>query len=78
MLKQIVLWLLLMWIGGALIYYSAQLANVFGRSAWADAYLWWTKNAIILVGFFVIIIAVLIMFGVFTASTPLDAVTWEF
>jgi hypothetical protein len=78
MLKQIVVWLLLMWIWGALIYYSAQLANVFGRSAWADSYLWWTKNAIILVWFFLIILAVLIMFGVFTVGTPLESVTWEF
>ncbi len=75
MLKQIVLGLLFMagWI--AMIYYSSQLVNMFGRNQRAETNLWWTKNAIVLFGFALIVVGTLFMFWVLGTSSPVDNVT---
>lgn len=60
---NIILWLFvvgLWWVG---IYFSPNLTSVFGRNAWAERNLWWTRNAVILFGFVVIILWIMMMFG---------------
>ncbi len=75
MLKQIVLGMLFMWAGLALVYYSSQLVDVMGRSDRAEKNLWWTRNAIILFGFVVIVLWVLFMFGMLNMWSPTDVAT---
>ena len=78
MLKQIVLGILFILIGLVVVYYSFQLAGVIGRIARAEKNLWWTRNAIILFGFVVIVLWVLFMFGVLNTTSPIDTVTSKF
>jgi|BioPla2DNA2_1021312.scaffolds.fasta_scaffold20306_3 uncharacterized protein YhhL (DUF1145 family) len=73
MRKQIVLGLLFMAIWALLIYYSAQLVDLLGRIPRAEKNLWWTRNAIILFGFVVIVLWVLFMFGVLNMWSPLKS-----
>ncbi|HRX63572.1 MAG TPA: hypothetical protein P5060_00485 [Candidatus Absconditabacterales bacterium] len=75
MLKQIVLGLLFMAGGIAMIYYSSQLVNMFGRNQRAETNLGGTKNAIVLFGFALIVVGTLFMFGVLGTSSPVDNVT---
>ena len=64
-----------MWAGLALVYYSSQLVDVMGRSDRAEKNLWWTRNAIILFGFVVIVLWVLFMFGMLNMWSPTDVAT---
>ena len=73
MRKQIFLGCLFMLAGAVLIYYSAQLVELLGRNARAEKNLGWTRNAIILFGFVVIVLWVLFMFGVLDMWSPLKS-----
>lgn len=73
MRQQIVLGWLFMLIGAVLIYYSAQLVNILGRIARAEKNLGWTRNAIVLFGFAIIVLGVLYMFGVLNMWSPLKS-----
>ena len=72
MFQQTVIWILLIGVWWAISYYSWQITQMIGRSSWADQYLWWTKNAVVLFWFLVIILWVLFMCGVFKWSSPMD------
>jgi len=64
-----------MWAWVVLIYYSAQLIDMLGRNERAERNLWWTRNAIILSGFAVIVLWVLFAFGVLHMSSPTEIAT---
>lgn len=77
MFKQIVLGLFFMVAWLALVYYSAQLVDMMGRNDRAERNLWWTRNAIVLFGFWIIVLWVLFMFGVLEMSSPTDIATTD-
>jgi hypothetical protein len=77
MVKQIILGLLFVWVWLAMTYYSAQIVNVMGRSSRAEKNLWWTRNAIVLFGFWIMVLWVLFMFWVLWTSSPTDMVTTD-
>ncbi len=77
MFKQIVLGLLFMWAWVAMIYYSSQLVSLMGRNSWAEKNLGWTRNAIVLFGFWLIVLGTLFMFWVLEMSSPTDIATKE-
>ena len=62
-----------MLIGAVLIYYSAQLVDLLGKNARAEKYLGWTRNAIVLFWFGIIVLGVLYMFGVLDMWSPLKS-----
>ena len=53
------------------IYFSPKATEFLGRIEWAEQHLWWTRNAVILFGFVVIVLWVLFMFGVLQGWSPL-------
>jgi len=77
MFKQIILGLLFMWVWLAMTYYSAQIVDAMGRSDWAEKNLWWTRNAIILFSFWLMVLWILFMFGVLEMSSPTEIVVTE-
>ena len=77
MFKQIVLGLLFIWWGFALVYFSAQLVDAMWRNDWAEKNLWWTRNAIVLFGFVIMVLWVLFMFWVLDMSSPTDVATTD-
>ncbi|MEI8092520.1 MAG: hypothetical protein WCG98_10625 [bacterium] len=48
------------------------MVEAFGRIPWAENKLGGTRNGYVLVGFIVIIIGMLIMFGVIPTTSPAD------
>ncbi|UFX82863.1 hypothetical protein [Candidatus Absconditicoccus praedator] len=64
MIGRIILGLFVCIAGGLLVYYSAQLVRVFGSMQWAEAYLGGTRQAYVLIGFFLMVFGLLMMFGV--------------
>jgi len=70
MVKQILMWLVFAWLWWAIIFYSAALAEMFGRVGWFEKNLWWTRNGYVMVGFGVVVIGFLILFGVIPTSAP--------
>ena len=78
MLGRIVLWLMIMVIGGGMIYYSANLVGIFGRSSWADEHLWWTRQLWVLIWFWLVVIGGLVMFWIVSFTNPADVDTTTF
>jgi hypothetical protein len=74
MLVNIFLGLLLCGIGLTLCYYATQLVGIFGRNARAERNLGGTRIMIVLIGFFVVVFGVFVMFGMYNASNPVDSV----
>ena len=74
MFTNIILCLLLCGVGLSLCYYTTQLVGVFGRNARAERNLGGTRIMIILIGFFVVVFGVFVMFGMYKASNPVDSV----
>ena len=70
MFGHIVLWLLIMILGGAMIYFSANLVEMLWRSRRADDNLWWTRQMWMLIWFAWIVIWWLIMFWVVSLTDP--------
>ncbi|MEF2175512.1 MAG: hypothetical protein V3575_03500 [Candidatus Absconditabacteria bacterium] len=64
MLQKIVLFIMFASSGSALIYYSAHLVRIVGKWRWAEINLGGTRQAYVLVGFGLILIGFLILFGV--------------
>ena len=48
--------------------------GIFGRNARAERNLGGTRIMIILIGFFVVVFGVFVMFGMYKASNPVDSV----
>ena len=71
-MKQFFLGLLFIGIGGALMYWSYPIMEMFGKNEWAEKHLGGTRNLIYLVGFLFIIIGGLTIFGVVRVSSPTD------
>ncbi len=68
---NVLFWLLIVIVSGWLVYWSANLVEMFGRNERADRTLWWTRQAYILGGFIAMVIGCLVMFGVVdTTSDP--------
>ena len=74
MFTNILLGLLLCGVGLSLCYYATQLVGIFGRNARAERNLGGTRIMIILIGFFVVVFGVFVMFGMYKASNPVDSV----
>lgn len=69
MLWQILWWLVVIGCGACLMYFANSIADIFGQSARAQKYFWGTRNATLSIGFVVMIIGFLVLFGIFTPST---------
>lgn len=72
MAKQIIIWFFVAAIGGSLIYFSAYLVEAFGQITWAENKLWGTRNGYLLVGFSLMVIGLLILFGVIPLDSPTE------
>ncbi len=55
--------LLVAGIGVAMIFYSSSLTKMFGRRARAENNLWGTMQGIIILGFIIIVIGIMMIFG---------------
>ncbi|MCF7834725.1 hypothetical protein K9M48_01555 [Candidatus Gracilibacteria bacterium] len=77
MLKQIIIGLLLAFGGACLVYFSAQLTDIIGRIPRAEKNLGGTKNALILFGFFIIVLGFLILFGMVELGSQTDLKGFE-
>jgi hypothetical protein len=77
MLKQIVLGILFMWAWVWLAYYSSQLVDMLGRNERAEKNLWWTRNAVVLCGFGLIVLWVLFTFGILHIASPVEITTTD-
>ena len=72
MVSRIVIWLLIIALSGAMIYFSANLVEMFWRSRRADEKLWWTRQMWALFWFCWIVIGWLILFWIISLSDPTD------
>lgn len=71
MLANIVRWLLICLFGWSIIYFSANLTEMFGPIQRASRHLWWTRNGYVVFGFIIMVMGLVMMFGVFDTSwTP--------
>ncbi|EKD24698.1 MAG: hypothetical protein ACD_80C00168G0009 [uncultured bacterium (gcode 4)] len=73
MAKQIIIGLLVAWMGWAIIYFSVSIADIFGNIAWFDKNLWGTRNGFVISGFAIMVIWFLILFGLIPTSSPTEA-----
>jgi hypothetical protein len=71
-MKQVLLGLLFMGMGGALMYWSYPITEMFGKNAWAEKNVGGTRNLVMLVGFVFIIVGGLMMFGIVKSTNPAD------
>ena len=60
--------------GAVMCCYSYQLVATFGRNTRAERNLGGTRILIILIGFFVVVFGVFVMFGMYKASNPVDSI----
>ncbi|MCX6822778.1 MAG: hypothetical protein NTX91_02125 [candidate division SR1 bacterium] len=70
MAKQIIIGIFVAAIGGVLIYFSNYLVEAFGRNARAENKLGGTRNGYLLVGFGLMVLGLLFLFGVIPTSSP--------
>jgi len=75
MVKQIIVWLVVAWMGWAVIYFSWFLADIFWNIAWFDKNLWWTRNGLIIFGFGFMVIGFLILLGMIPTSSPTENIS---
>ena len=57
-------------VGGALMYWSYPIMEMFGRNAWAERNVGGTRNLIFLIGFAFIIVGGLVIFGITRVANP--------
>ena len=77
MFGRIVLWLVIMVLGGAMIYFSANLVEMFWRSSWAEDKFWWTRQMWVVFWIGIFIIGGLVMMWVVNFSDPTSVnTTW--
>ena len=72
MFGRFILWLLIVALGWGMIFYSANLVEIFGRSNWADAHLWWTREMWVLIWFAIVVVGGLVMLGLVSFADPTD------
>ena len=72
MAKQIIIGIFVAAIGGVLIYFSNYMVEAFGRIPRAENKLGGTRNGYLLVGFGLMVIGLLILFGVIPTSSPAE------
>jgi len=72
MAKQIIIGLVVAWIGWSIIYFSWFLAEMFWNIAWLEKNLWWTRNGLVIAGFTIMVIWFLVLFGMIPTSAPMD------
>ena len=72
MFGRFILWLLIVALGWGMIFYSANLVEIFGRSSWADAHLWWTREMRVLIWFAIVVVGGLVMLGLVSFADPTD------
>ena len=70
MFGRIVLWLMIIVLGGAMMYFSADLVEKLWRSRWAEEKMWWTREMWVLFWFAWVVIGWLVMFWVIGFSNP--------
>ncbi|MCX6825550.1 MAG: hypothetical protein NTY80_05040 [candidate division SR1 bacterium] len=70
MARQIIIGLLVAGIGGAVIYFSGYIADMFGNIAWFDRNLGGTRSGFVLSGFIIMIIGFLVLFGMIPTGSP--------
>lgn len=70
----IVFGLLLMVWGGVLMYFSYPIVENIWRNARAEEHLWGTRNMILLIGFWLVVVGGLFMFGVVETSAPKEEI----
>ncbi len=73
MLANIIVWLMIVWIGVWIMYYSQTLTQLFGRVAWADKNVWWTRQFFVLMGFVVCILWMFFVFWLMNVSQVQDS-----
>lgn len=50
-------------LGVVVIFYASSLAKMFGRRVWAENHLWGTMQWYVIIGFVIIIMGIMTMFG---------------
>jgi hypothetical protein len=73
-MKQFLLGLLFVGVGGALMYWSYPIMEMFGKNAWAERNVGGTRNLIFLIGCFFVIVGGLVMFGVVRVTNPANEI----
>ncbi len=76
MAKQIIIGLVIAWMWGSLIFFSWNIAEIFGTIDMFEKHLGGTRNGFVVFGFGFMIIGFLIMFGVIPTSSPTESLTW--
>lgn len=72
MLGRIVLWLIIIAVGGAVAYYSANLVEMLWRSSWAEEHVWGTRQLWVLIWFWAIVVWGLVMLWLVSFADPTD------
>lgn len=70
MLKQIFVGLFVAALGGLLMYFSQGVTELFWRVEWFERHMNSTRNGYVIIGFGIIVIGFLILFGVLPISQP--------
>lgn len=70
MFGRIMFWLLIMVLGGAMVYFSANLVEIFWRSGRAESKMWWTRQLWMLIWFVGMVVWWLVMFWIIGFSDP--------
>ena len=70
MFWRIMLWLVVMALGGGMIFYSGALTEKLWRIRWAEEKMWWTMLMRIYVWFWLVVIWWLIMFWIISLMSP--------
>ena len=77
MFGRIMLWFVIVALGGGMVFYSARLVEIFWRSRRADEKLGWTRQMWVLFWLWLFIVGWLIMLWIVSLSNPAD-VSWGF
>lgn len=74
MFKQILVWLVVALIWGAIIYYAQAITEMFGSVAWFEKNIWSTKSGYVLMWFGIVVLGFLMVFGVVPLTSQIDSV----
>jgi len=72
MWKQIIIGLMVSWLGWIMIMFSQQIVDMFGQVAWAENNLSSTRNMYVLWWFVIIVFGMLMLFGVIPVDWQVD------
>lgn len=76
MARQIIIGLVIAWMGWSIVYFSGYLAEMFWSIARLERNLWGTRNGLVISGFGIMVIWFLILFGVIPTSSPTENLGW--